>query len=109
MTISDEGKEAITHIKVLGSNKGTCLIEAQPITGRTHQIRVHLKHKGAPVLGDFIYGSAKANAQFGVKRQYLHAHRLKFKHPVLEKIIELTAPIPPDMKEFISNNYYNIF
>ncbi|HSX04223.1 MAG TPA: RluA family pseudouridine synthase [Rhabdochlamydiaceae bacterium] len=108
MAISPAGKESITHVKVLGSHNGTCLVEAEPITGRTHQIRVHLKHRGAPVLGDFLYGSDKANSHFDAKRQYLHAHRLKFKHPTLEKILELKAPIPADMKEFISKNFYNI-
>ncbi|HSX12228.1 MAG TPA: RluA family pseudouridine synthase [Rhabdochlamydiaceae bacterium] len=107
MAVSSDGKEAITHIKVLAHRQGVCLVEAEPITGRTHQIRVHLKHKGAPVLGDLIYGLSKINQQFGVQRQYLHAYRIKFKHPLLEKILELKAPIPADMEGFISNNFYN--
>lgn len=93
----EHGKEAKTRCKVLGKNGQLSLVQIQLLTGRTHQIRVHLKHIGAPVLGDAVYGNAGANKKFNVKRQLLHASRLQFLHPITNFPVELFAPVPKDL------------
>jgi len=72
------------------------LVEATPKTGRTHQIRVHLKHLSCPILGDQVYGRKKA------ERLLLHAYRLKLSHPVTGAPLELEAKIPEDFQSYIS-------
>jgi 23S rRNA pseudouridine1911/1915/1917 synthase len=101
MTVSKEGKEAITHFKVLARRQGLSLVEVRLVTGRTHQIRVHLRHMNCPVLGDSLYGSASLNKKYGAHRQLLHSHHLKIKHPFSEGSLEASAPIPRDMQKFI--------
>ena len=93
MAVTKNGKNAITHIKVLKryDNKYT-LLEINIETGRTHQIRVHLSHIGYPIIGDYIYSNGKN--EFGVAGQCLHAKRLEFKHPTSGKKIILEAPLP---------------
>jgi 23S rRNA pseudouridine1911/1915/1917 synthase len=99
----EEGKEAKSICKVLGKNEELSLVEIQLLTGRTHQIRVHLKFRGAPVLGDPVYGSVSANKKFKeVSRQLLHAHRMHFIHPITKTPLHLTAPIPKDLFGYIS-------
>jgi 23S rRNA pseudouridine1911/1915/1917 synthase len=95
------GKEAKTICKVLGKTDQLSLVEIQLLTGRTHQIRVHLKHLGTPVLGDPVYGSVSANKKFNAPRQLLHAHRLSFIHPMTHIPIHLNAPIAKDLLPFI--------
>ena len=70
-------------------------------TGRTHQIRVHLKYKGTPVLGDSLYGNSSLNHYYGVERQLLHAGKMKFQHPFTGEQLDLSAPPPEDMEKFI--------
>jgi 23S rRNA pseudouridine1911/1915/1917 synthase len=95
MAISQEkGKEAISLCKVLEERGHFSLVQVQILTGRTHQIRVHFKHIGHPILGDPIYGSSAINKKAGIEKQLLHAHRLKFPHPITSKPLEITAPIP---------------
>lgn len=101
MTVCPEGKEAISHFHVLAKNKNLCLVEVQLITGRTHQIRAHLKHLNCPVLGDPVYGSPSLNQKYRVNRQLLHAHKIKFIHPFSKISLELICPVPHDMKNFI--------
>ncbi len=96
MTIREDGKEAISHIRVLKTEKELSLVEVELHTGRTHQIRLHLKHLKTPVLGDPLYGSSSANKKYQVSRQLLHAHTLKFIHPITGKLVELAAPLPGD-------------
>ena len=93
MAVTKNGKNAITHIKVLKryDNKYT-LLEINIETGRTHQIRVHLSHIGYPIIGDYIYSNGKN--EFGVVGQCLHAKRLEFKHPTSGKKIILEASLP---------------
>lgn len=71
------------------------LVEARPHTGRTHQIRVHLKHLKAPILGDGVYGKESPY----IARQALHAYELRFPHPRTGRMVEVTAPVPRDMVE----------
>jgi 23S rRNA pseudouridine1911/1915/1917 synthase len=90
----EKGKEAKSVCRVLAKQEQLSLVEIQLITGRTHQIRVHLKYAGTPVLGDPVYGSANANKRHNATTQALHAHRIAFSHPMTGKLLELTAPIP---------------
>lgn len=96
MAVVENGKEAISQIRTLKIEKELSLVEIKPKTGRTHQIRVHLKHLGTPVLGDPVYGSPAANKKHQALRQLLHAQSLKFVHPISQQILELAAPLPLD-------------
>ena len=101
MRVDEEGKEAISSFSVKRKNGELSFVEVEIHTGRTHQIRVHLKHLGAPVLGDPVYGNPNQNKKHGANRQLLHAEYLKISHPHTGEPLELTAPIPSDMKIFI--------
>ena len=92
MAVSKKGKNAVTHIKVLERFDDFTLVEVKIETGRTHQIRVHMAQIGYPVVGDYIYSNGKN--PFDVVGQMLHSYRLVFMHPVSNKKLELTAPIP---------------
>lgn len=98
MAIVPDGKPAITIIKTLKTKGLLSLVRALPTTGRTHQIRVHLKHKGTPIIGDSLYGNSQMNARYQAKRQWLHAEKLSFNHPSSGKLMEFIAPLPSDMK-----------
>jgi 23S rRNA pseudouridine1911/1915/1917 synthase len=95
-----EGKEAKSICRPLRKNASLSLVEVQLLTGRTHQIRVHMKHIGTPILGDAVYGSSSANQRFNPLRQLLHAHRLEFIHPMTGFEIKLCAPIPKDLAHY---------
>lgn len=96
-------RTAETEFTVLRRFEGYCLVEARPLTGRTHQIRIHLAQLGHPVLGDALYGK-RANAYpllRTVPRQMLHAASLRFQDPDTGREIELVAPVPEDMLEYM--------
>ena len=93
----DRGKEAITRIRVLAHAGNFSLVEVHLMTGRTHQIRVHMKHIGSPILGDPTYGPAALNKKLGLERQLLHAQHLFLTHPITNKPLELSAPLPKEM------------
>lgn len=96
MCVSESGKRAVTVWKKLADLAGNIvLISANPKTGRTHQIRVHLSHLGYPILGDPVYG--KKRSSFAL-RQMLHARRIAFQHPRTQKKMEFSTYIPEDMK-----------
>lgn len=98
MTVVDTGgKSARTHIEVLASNGTMSLLDINLETGRTHQIRVHLKHIHHPIVGDEVYGKKMP----GSTRQLLHAHTLAFTHPITAKPLEIKAPVSEDMAHFI--------
>ena len=101
MAIVETGKEAITKIEVLKSNDKISLIEATPKTGRTHQIRVHLKHLLCPILGDETYGSKSHNNNYKVFSQLLHAHSIEFLHPITNAPLKITAPMAQNIQKFI--------
>jgi 23S rRNA pseudouridine1911/1915/1917 synthase len=107
MAIVEQGKPAITHCKVIKTDKQLTLVSIELETGRTHQIRIHLKHNGTPVLGDQLYGNRSLNEKFAVERQLLHAHSLEFTHPTTHKILKIEAPIPPDMRDIIKKYHLN--
>lgn len=91
------GDYACTHYQRLAYNNGYSLVSLKLETGRTHQIRVHMKHIGHPLPGDFLY-----NPDYSViSRQALHSHKLSFKHPISEKMLEFVAELPEDMRSII--------
>lgn len=100
--LEDSGRRAVTHTKTLKYKDPLALVEVNLETGRTHQIRVHLKYKNAPVLGDSLYGVDRVNKRLHAERQMLHAKRLKFIHPLTGKALDLEAPLPPDMQKIIA-------
>lgn len=100
MTVKDDGKEAMTDITHLAQKDNISLILAKPKTGRTHQIRVHMKYINCPILGDSVYGSERTNKKFNCSRQLLHAYTIQFIHPKTNQIMKLSAPLPSDFQEF---------
>lgn len=96
-TIVDDrnGVSAETKFKVLTSNNKSALIEARPVTGRTHQIRVHAYALGYPLLGDVLYSAPKTEI---ILRPALHAHSLSFTHPVSNERMTFKAPYPEDFE-----------
>lgn len=105
MTVVDEGKHAVTHFQVLERFDQYTLVECQLETGRTHQIRVHMKYIGYPLVGDPKYGPRKTLDMGG---QVLHAGILGFIHPRTEEYIEFEAPLPESftsLLEQLKNNH----
>ena len=100
MTVAKDGKNAVTHIKVLKRYDKYTLLEINIETGRTHQIRVHLSHIGYPIIGDYTYSNGKN--EFGVEGQCLHAKSLEFKHPITKKEMKLEAPLPKYFQDIIN-------
>lgn len=92
MAVNKNGKNAITHIKVLKRFDKYTLLQVNIETGRTHQIRVHLSHIGYPIVGDYTYSNGKN--EFDVIGQCLHAQKLEFKHPITQKDMCLEAELP---------------
>ncbi len=103
MTVLSTGKKALSHCKTLNFDGTFALVSVQLVTGRTHQIRVHLQSLGTPVLGDPIYGNIKVNKSFGVGKQMLHAYCLRFVHPFTKQLLEFKAPVPNEMIQFSKN------
>ena len=92
MGVDPNGKNAITHFKVLKRYDKYTLLELKIDTGRTHQIRVHMSYRGHPVVGDSVYSNGKN--EFDIEGQMLHARYLEFKHPITGEELKLEAPIP---------------
>lgn len=92
---SPQGQEAITEWKVIKKGHKASLLLCKPVTGRTHQLRVHLKEAGHPILGDYHYARV-FHAPIDAKRYLLHAYRITFVHPKTGKEVEITAPLPED-------------
>ncbi len=78
--------------------QGYTLLEIKPITGRTHQIRVHFAASGHPIVGDFRYGRKKEKIRS--PRLFLHAYRLAFFHPQSGQMVEFFSPLPEDLNDF---------
>ena len=95
---SVKGEEAITLWTCLGTHAGVSLILCEPITGRTHQLRVHMKEMGHPILGDHQYGT-HFKSKLSPKRHLLHATKISFPHPKGEGIVEVLSPLPGDFLE----------
>lgn len=102
MTVIDDaakGKNAITNYRVISQNNLFTLVKVNIETGRTHQIRVHMRHLGYPILGDSVYGR-KDNE----KRQMLHAYKLEFLHPVTGRQMEFIGEIPEDFQKALKKS-----
>lgn len=93
-----DSREARTHFRVLQRFAHHTLLLLQLETGRTHQIRVHLKAIGHPVAGDPVYGSGNTRRGLALQRQFLHAYQLKFTHPTTGAPLEFEAPLPADLQ-----------
>lgn len=103
------GRESLTFWKVLKRFESTCFVEAEPKTGRTHQIRVHFSENGYPILADKVYGHKKQRNKLlnqieqKLTRQALHASQIGFSHPVTNDWVEFTAPLPEDMEQALDS------
>ena len=93
----ENGECAVTHYQFVKEANGHSLISLQLETGRTHQIRIHMKHLGYPLIGDYLYNP---DMEY-IHRQALHSHRIAFTHPITGKAMEFTAPLPEDMKRVL--------
>jgi len=117
MTVTTEGREAVTHYKIIKFYDFFSLLEIELETGRTHQIRVHFSHINCPILGDNTYSTLKRTLSIvpfhyqkkvkyllanHLKRQALHAYRLEFEHPITKQIVKVEAPIPEDIQYTIN-------
>ena len=103
VSVSQDGQEAETVFRRMGRGAEVSLLEAELLTGRTHQIRVHLAHLKHPVLGDDKYGDFELNKRLrkeGLKRMFLHAASLGLAHPATGAALRLEAPLPKDLRAF---------
>ncbi|OPX27587.1 MAG: 23S rRNA pseudouridylate synthase, partial [Candidatus Cloacimonas sp. 4484_143] len=113
MTVTTDGREAVTHYKIAKYFDFFSLVEVELETGRTHQIRVHFSHINCPILGDNTYSTLKRTLSMvpfhyqkkvkyllanHLKRQALHAYRLEFEHPITKEIVKAEAPITEDIQ-----------
>lgn len=94
----ENGKNAVTHFRTIRRENGFALVELWLDTGRTHQIRVHMKAIGHPLAGDFLYNPTEKSLQ----RQALHVHWIEFIHPFDGRIVTVEAPMPEDMRKIMS-------
>jgi 23S rRNA pseudouridine955/2504/2580 synthase len=102
--VDESGAHAATVIRPRQTWPDFSLVEAELLTGRTHQIRVHLAHAGFPIVGDDKYGDTEINrrlAKLGARRLMLHAWSLELRHPLEGTPLRLEAPLPPDMQDLI--------
>ena len=90
----DNGETAITHYHVVKTTRHYSLVALKLETGRTHQIRIHMKHLGYPLIGDYLYNPDMRH----IGRQALHSHKLSFYHPITGEMMSFTAPLPDDMQ-----------
>jgi 23S rRNA pseudouridine955/2504/2580 synthase len=101
--VAADGQEAETVLRRIERGPEFSLLEAQLLTGRTHQIRVHLAHLGHPILGDDKYGDFELNRRLrkaGLRRMFLHAASLEFIHPLSDEALRIVAPLPDDLERF---------
>lgn len=110
MAVRSDGREAVTHFRVIQRFRAHTFVRAQLETGRTHQIRVHLAHIGYPIVGDSVYGgrlripkgaTTLADELRAMRRQALHAAHLELTHPLNGKQLSWDAPIPDDMQRLL--------
>ena len=107
------GREAITRYRVISNlqlaiskkkEEPMSLLELNPLSGRTHQIRVHLKYRGHPIFSDFLYGGRKTSRDDRkiLERVFLHAYKISFIHPVTNKNLSFESPLPFELEKIIS-------
>ena len=100
VSVQAEGVRALTRAKRVKASETLSLLEVELLTGRTHQIRVHLAHAGHPIVGDDKYGDFALNRKLK-QRLLLHAGRLAFRHPVSGERVSLEAPLPDEMRRYV--------
>lgn len=93
----EKGDRAVTHYQTVAYKNGHSLLSIHLETGRTHQIRVHMKHIGFPLIGDYLYNP---DMEY-MTRQALHSYRLQFIHPITGEVMDFVAPLPKDMKKVL--------
>lgn len=111
MAVSDDpaARAAITTFTTLERfeaglrDEGYCLLECHLYTGRTHQIRVHMRHIGHPVVGDALYGRGDERANLGLTRQFLHSWSIRFVHPMTGELVELRDTLPDDLRHALES------
>ena len=101
-----KSRAARTHFRVQERFDRHTLLLLELETGRTHQIRVHLKAIGHPIVGDPVYGSGSINHGLTLKRQFLHAYQLKFTHPTTGNAVNLEAPLPEDLQALLDRKSF---
>ncbi|MBN1947552.1 MAG: RluA family pseudouridine synthase [Bradymonadales bacterium] len=95
----DQGRRAVTRYRITDRfSQGAMRVECRPVTGRTHQIRVHLADRGCPVIGDTVYGGRAMQSNRLIDRQALHAHLLGFVHPVTGETLQFEGEVPDDFR-----------
>ncbi|MCL2474512.1 MAG: RluA family pseudouridine synthase [Chloroflexi bacterium] len=99
MSVNTKGREAITEYTVKEYYKNHALLDIKLLTGRTHQIRVHLAAIGHPVYGDCLYGQEEKN----LTRHFLHAGYLLFTHPKSKKLMQFSSPLPKNLSDILKN------
>lgn len=92
----EQGEHAVTHYQVLDEKNGHSLVSLHLETGRTHQIRIHMKYLGYPLIGDYLYNP---DMEY-MTRQALHSYRMQFVHPITGELMDFIAPLPEDMQVF---------
>lgn len=100
----ENGESAVTHYRVLDEKNGHSLVSLILETGRTHQIRIHMKYLGYPLIGDYLYNPDMEQIQ----RQALHAWKLSFVHPITGEKMQFTAPLPEDMAKVAGDTPWSI-
>lgn len=100
----EHGEPAVTHYRLVKERNGHSLVAMELETGRTHQIRIHMKHLGFPLIGDYLYNPDMEH----IGRQALHSARMAFPHPITGKWMEFTAPLPEDMRRVMEGEIYRI-
>lgn len=100
----EKGESAVTHYKLLDEKNGHSLVSLILETGRTHQIRIHMKYLGYPLIGDYLYNPDMEQIQ----RQALHAWKLSFVHPITGEKMQFTAPLPEDMAKVAGDTPWSI-
>ncbi len=104
--VAEQGKPSLTEFSVVERFPGATLVEARPVTGRTHQIRVHARHAGHPLLGDDKYGDPEADRQFrerGLRRLFLHAAGLDIPMPEGAPGVTVDAPLAPELEQLLES------
>lgn len=109
--VDDQGKDSLTRFKLLATGSHYSLIQAEPVTGRTHQIRVHCQHQGMSIAGDEKYCDKvlqDIDKQHGIKRLMLHAYQLAFRHPETGEQMLLTAPLEQEFAQSLKNEQCHV-
>jgi 23S rRNA pseudouridine955/2504/2580 synthase len=104
--VDASGKASVTHFKISQRYKEATLLDVTLETGRTHQIRVHCQFAGQPIAGDPKYGDGHFNESLkdsGLKRLFLHASNLRFRHPLSGQWVDIEAPLPKDLLLVLKN------